>query len=653
MLRAAPLPEILQSISAKIGRALELDRASVWTLDAAAGEARCAARWDDADQQHATTRQISMAHGRGLYEQLRRDVVVAVRDCSTDPRFGPEARASLGLQLPTSALFALIGAPDEPIGVLAFASSESRDWTLEEQTLIRSLSHLIAFVFVSHSYREAIAALDLVGEGIYVQGASSEVIYANRAARTLGLADSEPEPGQIAARPAEGDGARELSWITPEGAPRDLAVSRQRLPAGGVITMLSDITEHKAQQRRHADFEERLRQSTKMEAIGRLAGGIAHDFNNMIGAILGFGSFLIEDLPAGSAQQDFAKRITQVCERARDVVKQLLAFSRPGDAAKRVVDLRAAVVDNRTLLQAALPPTTTFSVALGADPLPVLANVGQISQLLLNLCVNANDALEGQAGNITVTLALIGLDHPDRGVFDGGPRDLESALALGGRLDPDRRYGAIRVADSGAGMEQAIVEQIFEPFFTTKEGGHGTGLGLAVVHGIIMAYDGAYLVRSRVANGSEFSLYLPLDESLPEAATKAQGAAALRGGESVLIVDDEVDLTDMLSIGLERLGYDVTSCNDPFEALHAVEQDPGAWHVVVTDQMMPAMRGVALIERLKAIAPDVATLLCTGFADGTTEAAARHAGADAFLMKPLEAHRIARQMRALLDRRAH
>ncbi|MBI3516450.1 MAG: response regulator, partial [Proteobacteria bacterium] len=236
--------------------------------------------------------------------------------------------------------------------------------------------------------------------------------------------------------------------------------------------------------------------------------------------------------------------------------------------------------------------------------------------------------------------------------FGGGPRDLESALARGGRLDPGRRYGAIRVADSGAGMDQATVEQIFEPFFTTKEGGHGTGLGLAVVHGIVMAYDGAYLVRSRVGTGSEFSLYLPLDETISEAATETDGTASLRGDESVLIVDDEVDLTDMLSIGLERLGYDVTCCNDPFEALHAFEQDPGAWDVVVTDHMMPAMRGVALIERLKTISPGVATLLCTGFSDGATEEAARRAGADAFLMKPLEAHRIAQQMRALLDQRA-
>jgi CheY-like chemotaxis protein len=270
--------------------------------------------------------------------------------------------------------------------------------------------------------------------------------------------------------------------------------------------------------------------------------------------------------------------------------------------------------------------------------------------VLLNLCGNANDAFEGKPGNIIVSLALIGRDHPDRGVFEGGGHEPDLAVATGGWIDPDRPYASIRVVDNGGGMLQATIDQIFEPFFTTKDRGHGTGLGLAVVHGIVTAYQGAYAVRSRVGGGSDFSIYLPLAEPAP--VERRARARTPQGQESVLVVDDEVDLTDMLSIGLGRLGYDVTCSNDPVEALSAFEQDPDAWNIVVTDQSMPTMTGTTMIKRLKTIRPDCIAILCTGFADGSAEDVALEAGADAFLLKPVEAHGVARTLRDLLDRRA-
>jgi CheY-like chemotaxis protein len=284
---------------------------------------------------------------------------------------------------------------------------------------------------------------------------------------------------------------------------------------------------------------------------------------------------------------------------------------------------------------------------VGADPLPVLANVGQIYQVLLNLCGNANDAFEGRPGNIVVSLAMIGAGHPDRQIFEGGGHEPDMAVAIGGGIEPDQAYAAIHVADNGGGMLQATIDRIFEPFFTTKERGHGTGLGLAVVHGIVTAYQGAYVVRSRLGAGSDFSIYLPLAQ--PTAVARRDRVVTPRGLESVLVIDDEVDLTDMLSIGLGRLGYDVTGCNDPVEALAAFEEDPEAWDIVITDQAMPAMKGTAVIKRLKAMRPACPVILCTGFADGATEEAALAAGADAFLLKPVEAQRIAQTLRTLLD----
>ena len=645
LLRAAPLPDVLRAVTEIIGRELAIDRATIWQLDEFSGALHCLTRWSQATEQHVPMESLPGPAIAGLLEPLRRDIVIDIADYASDPRVSPALRETLGTDLPQSGLVALIGSPDQPLGMLSFSALERpRGWVLEEQTLARSLSHLIAFTMMSHSYREAIAALDLVGEGILVQGPSADVIYANRAARDLGLVAGALPSGRLSDR---GD-VDEVAWIAPDGSRHELAISRKRLPDGGVVTMLNDITETKQRQRRHEQLEEQLRQTTKMEAVGRLAGGIAHDFNNMIGATLGFANFLIEDLPEGGEQQGFAKRIAQVCERSRDVVKQLLAFSRPDDAARTVVDLRTAVIDNGTLLKAALPPSTGFVMELGADPLPVLANVGQIYQVLVNLCGNANDALDGNPGSIVVSLALVGREHADRRVFEGAGYEPDLAIAIGGQLDPERAYAAIRVIDSGAGMVQQTIDRIFEPFFSTKGRSRGTGLGLAVVHGIVHAYAGAYLVKSRLGAGSEFAIYLPLVETAPE--TEAAGAGPPIGNESVLVIDDEVDLTDMLSIALGRLGYDVTCCNDPLEAVAAFEEDPHAWDGVITDQAMPTMTGTAVIRRLKTLRPDCPVVLCTGFADGATEQGALAAGADAVLLKPIEAHRIARTIRELFDR---
>ena len=645
LLQTAPLPTILQSLTEMIGRALGIDRTTLWRFDPSAKVACNVARWDNVAERQDLLPPQPLDLMSPFVVQLRQDTIIDIADCANDPRITPALREMLGAHLPQSGLMALIGAPDQPIGILSFVSVTPRAWALEEQSLVRSLAHLAGFAMVSHSYREAIAALDLVGEGITVQGPGAEVIYANRAARDLGLLGGAATPGG----PAEPSEVSEVSWIMPDGTRRELAVGRQRLPDGGVVTTLNDITEQKTRQRRHEQLEEQLRQTTKMEAVGRLAGGIAHDFNNMIGATLGFANFLVEDLPEGSPQRDFARRITQVCERSREVVKQLLAFSRPDDAARRVVDLRNAVIDNGALLKAALPPSTELAMEVGADPLPVLANVGQLYQVLVNLCGNANDALEGKPGSIAVSLARIDRDHPDRQLFEGGGHEPGLAIAIGGRIEPDRAYAAIRVVDSGAGMLQQTIDRIFEPFFSTKDRSHGTGLGLAVVHGIVTAYGGAYVVKSRLGAGSEFAIYLPLVETAPPAVRDHDGPP--HGEESVLVLDDEVDLTDMLAIGLGRLGYDVTCCNDPLEALAAFEQDPDAWDIVITDHAMPVMTGTAVVERLKALRPHCPVVLCTGFADGGTEETARAAGADAFLLKPVEPQQLARTVRRLLDQR--
>jgi PAS domain S-box-containing protein len=415
----------------------------------------------------------------------------------------------------------------------------------------------------------------------------------------------------------------------------------------GSIAGLSGFTFNVTERRR---IEEQLRQAAKMEAVGRLAGGIAHDFNNMIGAITGFNSFLIEDLDPATPEHQFATRIAQVCRSAKHLVEQVLAFARAGQVEKRTIDLRAAVAEDAPLFKAALPPSTHLAVDVGAVALPVVINEGQVNQVLLNLCVNASDALGGRPGQVAVRLEPVGAGHPDHRRLVDEHGEPGAARARGGRLDADRAYCAIRVSDTGCGMDQATLDRVFEPFYSTKPPGRGTGLGLAVIHGIVTACDGAYLVTSRLGGGAEFAIYLPL-AGPPTPSRDTDDAPP--GPASLLVVDDEINITDMLAIGLERFGYEVTCCNDPAEALHAFEQDPGAWDIVITDQTMPGLTGAALIARIKAIRPDCPTILLTGFSDrAAAQAVARGAGADGWLVKPIEPRHVADKVRELLDRSA-
>jgi signal transduction histidine kinase len=443
-----------------------------------------------------------------------------------------------------------------------------------------------------------------------------------------------------------GDAVGELAWRTPDGERFELAVARTALPSAGAVTVIADITERKQRERERREHEAEMRQAAKLEAVGRLAGGIAHDFNNLLGTILGFAGFLREDLPPDSAQHGYASRIARASEHAKEVVKQLLAFTRATGLERRVIDLRSLVADSSDLLRAALPSSTRLIVDTGRDPLPASVNSGQIHQILLNLCINANDALGAGAGTIALSLTRIGAGEPAPPTSE--PRD-GVALASSGHLRADRSYVRLTVSDDGMGMDAATLARVFDPFYTTKSAGHGTGLGLAVVHGIVSAYDGSYMVESRLGSGTTFSIHLPLAENGIADAAEIATAGRPRGSETVLVVDDEPDLLEMMRIGLARLGYAVTGYSDPARAIEAFRREPDRWDVVVTDQVMPGINGGALIAKLHEIRPLCPIILCTGFSDGATERLASEAGVAGFFLKPVEPSRIAETIRALRD----
>jgi PAS domain S-box-containing protein len=510
--------------------------------------------------------------------------------------------------------------------------------------------------------RELSIAVEQSPAGIAIVDPTGQLVYSNRVfLEIVGLAGTDPQMTMDAIIPDET--WQRLRTAAQSGSEAHEEVFAERLSQGSfwglvsvaeiksshgdarrLVVALQDITREKAEQLEREGLLRRLQQTGKMEAIGRLAGGIAHDFNNLLGAAMGFSQFLVEDLPERSESHRHAERIVNICERGRDLVEQLLAFAQARDTERRVVNLAVALHQCRDLLEASLPSSSKFIVEVKDSKLPVLGNEGQIHQILLNLCLNAKDALGSKPGTITIRLSQF---HPD-------PQACSEAARLGaGQLEQDRVYALIAVSDTGVGMDAATQSRIFEPFYTTKALGRGTGLGLAVVHGIVTSYGGVIHIESTPGEGTTFEIYLPLEDAPLEAEEAGPPRQHdVRGKERILVVDDDPDLVHVLTIGLNRYGYQVVSLTDPLKALGTFMEAPERWDLVVSDQVMPGLTGLALIAKLKEIRPELRAILYTGFEEGITESIASQQGVDALLHKPISPRALADHIRRVMAERA-
>jgi signal transduction histidine kinase/ActR/RegA family two-component response regulator len=417
------------------------------------------------------------------------------------------------------------------------------------------------------------------------------------------------------------------------------------------IDALVDAINFHRKERGRMEAQQRLSlareaQSRRLDALGRVAGGVAHDFNNILGAILGFARLLAQDLARDTLQYEFVQRILAASERGRELVEQVLVSTRGDVADRQIVDLRQIVRQSENLLSGSFAKSTEVFFHYDDGPMPVLGRKARLSQLVANLCLNADAALGRKPGTVTVEVRRV---HRLEVVYllDKTPDPDERFF---GEIDPSAEYVRLRVSDSGEGIAPDALDQIFEPFFTTKGRQKGTGLGLAVVHAVVESHGGVCHVLSRPGGGARFSVYLPLaDAAAITSETPAPLAENLTGRERILIVDDEPDLVDALTMGLERLGYETVGVTDSADALEAFRESPDAWDVVITDQVMPGMRGVELLQQMKAMRPDVKIILCTGYSDNLDEASARTSGADAFHLKPVDAIVIAPILRRLMD----
>ncbi len=402
-----------------------------------------------------------------------------------------------------------------------------------------------------------------------------------------------------------------------------------------IITITRDVSELKKAQKEKEELEIQLRQAQKMEAIGTLAGGIAHDFNNILAALMGYTEMAQFDIPKESPARQNLGQALKAAHRAKDLIKQILAFSRQTERELKPIRLQAIIQEALKLIRASLPTTVEIHPDLKAESDLVLADPIQIHQVVMNLCANAHQAMQEQGGDLFVALSAIELngqelaEHPD--------------------INPGS-YLKLTVRDTGCGMAPETLERIFDPYFTTKARGKGTGLGLAVVHGIISDHGGSIKVASRLGRGTTFEILLPRIDA--DVASPPEADLAFpTGTERILYVDDEEQLVEMAVKMLTHLGYRVVSCKSSLDALETFKAEPDGFDLVITDMAMPKMAGDRLTREILKIRADVPIIICTGYSSVMDRAKAEAIGVAGYLMKPLAIKDLAVAVRQVLDDR--
>jgi len=369
-----------------------------------------------------------------------------------------------------------------------------------------------------------------------------------------------------------------------------------------------------------------------MEAIGTLAGGIAHDFNNIIGAISGFAELLLDDVSDERSKKNL-QHILKASQRAKDLVKQILAFSRLSEHERKPLQVSLIIKETLKLLRPSFPTTIEINQDIKTESSMILADPIQIHSLLMNLCTNARDAMREKGGTLEVSLADFIIDT-------------ETALRYQ-ELRPGN-YIRLSVSDTGTGINPEIIDRIFDPYFTTKEVGEGSGMGLALVHGIVKNHHGEITVYSELGKGTTFNVLLPSIQAKIRKTKKVEKPIC-GGNETILYVDDEKNLVHVSKERLERIGYAVIGTTSSLEALDIFSQNPFMFDLIITDQTMPKMTGAELAQKILKIRPGIPIILCTGFSEIVSKERSKALGITEFIMKPLFSDEMANLVRRVLD----
>ncbi len=504
---------------------------------------------------------------------------------------------------------------------------------------------------MAESERDRLAAVvEQNDDGVAIADLAGRLVYANQAWRDMHQLEGRELPlgpapfldpqhlgseqhARVSARLEQGLSWRgQISLAQDGGRPRVVRTSLAPLrdaqgQVSGYVARQRDVT----QENRLRGY---LRQAHKMEALGRLAGGIAHDFNNILGAVGGYCELARLASEPGTKQTEFLDHALLACERAKELVRQILSFSRQVEQERRPLDLSLIVRETLKLLRATLPATISIQTHLPPEPARVLADPSQMHQVLMNLCTNAAQAMAQSGGRLEVSITAMELTAEDL----EGMADLQPGPHL-----------RLSVSDNGPGMTSEILERIFEPFFTTKPQGQGTGLGLAVVHGIVSGHGGAIRAYSEPGRGATFHVLLPR-LTAQEVARPAPERPPLPGGEErILVVDDEPDLVDVITRLLASLGYQVSSFDESAAALRAFRERPDDFDLVLSDLTMPGLTGLDLALAVRQARPAMPVVICTGFSDSVIQEQAREAGVREVILKPLQRRELALAVRRALD----
>ncbi len=521
---------------------------------------------------------------------------------------------------------------------------------------IHVMSDVTASVFKENALREAhhtlLTVLDSIDAVIYAADMTgNEVIFMNRHMRDMFAGSAASNCWQdLYSQDGPSQHGTPAQLLDENGQPKGVLVwegtnkartrwflhhDRAIRWADGRIVRLhvaTDISAVKLLERERMENETRLRQAQKMEAIGTLAGGIAHDFNNILSAILGYSELALDDANHGRSNPTFIGQVLRAGQRARDLVQQILTFSRQTETESKPIQIQPIIKEALKLLRPSLPATIDIQVDVRSDAI-VCADPIQIHQVIMNLCTNASHAMRDSGGRLRVALL------EEEVLADGC--DQLTGLCPG-------RYLKMEVGDTGHGIDPLVIDRIFDPYFTTKEKGEGTGMGLAVVQGIVRGCGGAVKVSSRAGQGAVFSVYLPI-VAQPKAPQAISQEFIPLGRERILFVDDEAPLADLAKEILARLGYRVTIYTDSVEALSHFEQQPRAFDLVMTDMTMPRMTGDVFAEKCRAVRPDIPIVICTGYSQKVTPEMMARLGIDGLIMKPLVRQKLGVTVREVLD----
>jgi two-component system cell cycle sensor histidine kinase/response regulator CckA len=521
---------------------------------------------------------------------------------------------------------------DEHRQVRGFAKV-TRDLTAKRRNdeLLRSVLDNTLDAIIGIDEQGIVSMINRAGETMF--GRSESEVIGNNVRMLMPAPYHAEHDGYLANYLGTGDPkiigiGREVSGLRKDGSifPMDLAVTEFRLDNQRFfVGIVRDVSDRKK-------LERQLRQSQKMEAFGQLAGGVAHDFNNLLTVISGYSDLLLTVLPPADPNREMISEIRRAGERAASLTRQLLAFTRQQVLEPRVIDLNAAIRETETMLHRLIGEDVQFTIALHKKISSVKVDPGQIEQVIMNLAVNARDAMP-HGGQLTIETSDVELldeyvaEHPDT---------------------RPGRYVMLAISDSGSGMAPEVKTRIFEPFFSTK-GGKGTGLGLAVVQGIVKQSGGSIEVYSEIGVGTTFKIYLPAVAGLRETEVDQSSGRSHRGSETILLVEDEDAVRDLAVVALQGFGYRLLTASSAAAALQLMATHRDDVHLLVTDVVMPEMSGRKLAESLKAAYPDLRVLFVSGYTD---DAVVRHGVLQAnvaFLQKPFTPGSLARKVREVLD----